>query len=395
MTEKDQKVLPDEMVTQAPAETVVEKTNLLGLSRDKMEAFCVSLGEKPFRAQQLLKWIHHHGVDDFDQMTNVSKVFRARLNECAEIRPPEVITENTSKDGTRKWAIKVSGGSLVETVLIPDGDRGTLCVSSQVGCSLDCSFCATGKQGFQRDLTAAEIIGQVWLAIKSYDAFPSNDKTIVTNVVMMGMGEPLLNFDNVVDAMNLMMDDFGYGISKRRVTLSTSGVVPALDRLGEVSEASLAISLHAPNDQLRNELVPINKRYPIAELLAACNRYWAKQSDTHRVTTVEYTLIAGVNDSVKQARELVALLKDFPCKINLIPFNPFSLSDYRRPSKKAVRAFWQVLTESDIVSTIRTTRGDDIGAACGQLVGQVQDRTKRSERHRANYNEVQPINIIR
>ncbi len=376
--------------TQAP----VEKTNLLGLSREKMEAFCLSLGEKSFRAQQLLKWIHHHGVDDFDEMTNISKNFRAQLKECAEIRPPEVVTEKTSKDGTRKWAVKVTSGSLVETVLIPDGDRGTLCVSSQVGCSLDCSFCSTGKQGFQRDLTVAEIIGQVWLAIKSYDAFPSTNKKIITNVVMMGMGEPLLNFDNVVDAMSLMLDDFGYGISKRRVTLSTSGVVPALDRLGDVSSVSLAISLHAADDELRNQLVPINKRYPIAELLAACTRYWDKQSDTHRVTTVEYTLIAGVNDSPEQAHALARLLKDFPCKINLIPFNPFPLSDYERPSKRAVDRFWQVLSNSNIVTTVRSTRGDDIDAACGQLIGQVADRTKRSERHKANYNQVQAVNII-
>ena len=376
-----------------PMEAPTEKTNLLGLSREKMEAFCVSLGEKPFRAQQLLKWIHHQGVDNFDAMTNISKALRARLIECAEIRPPEIVSQDDSVDGTRKWAIRIAGGGLVETVLIPDGDRGTLCVSSQVGCSLDCSFCSTGKQGFQRDLSAAEIIGQVWLAINSYDAFPSTNKRIITNVVMMGMGEPLLNFDNVVQSMSLMMDDFGYGISKRRVTLSTSGVVPALDKLGDVSEVSLAISLHAPNDELRSQLVPINKKYPIAELLAACGRYWAKQTDTHRVTTVEYTLIAGVNDSREHAKELAKLLKDFPCKINLIPFNPFSLSDYQRPSKKTIDQFWQVLSNSSIVTTVRNTRGDDIDAACGQLVGQVADRTKRSERHRANYTESQVVTV--
>lgn len=381
--------MQQEIAPQAP----VEKVNLLGLSREKMQAFCVSLGEKPFRAQQLLKWIHHRGVDDFDDMTDISKVLRARLKDCAEIRPPEVVSEKTSKDGTRKWAVRVSGGSLVETVLIPDGDRGTLCVSSQVGCSLDCSFCSTGKQGFQRDLTAAEIIGQVWLAIKSYDAFPSTDKRVVTNVVMMGMGEPLLNFDNVVDAMAIMLDDFGYAISKRRVTLSTSGVVPALDKLGDVSTVSLAISLHAPNNALRNELVPINRKYPIEELLAACGRYWEKQTDTHRVTTIEYTLIAGVNDSPAQARELLELLKDFPCKLNLIPFNPFDLSDYRRPSKTAVNRFWQILSDSHIVTTVRSTRGDDIDAACGQLVGQVADRTKRSERHRANFNQINAVEV--
>lgn len=378
-----------ETSTKAPA----DKINLLGLSREKMQAFCVSIGEKPFRAQQLLKWIHHNGVDDFDAMTNISKVLRIKLQGCAEISAPEVVSEQTSKDGTRKWAIKVAGGSLVETVLIPDGDRGTLCVSSQVGCSLDCSFCSTGKQGFQRDLTASEIIGQVWLAIKSYDAFPSHDKKIISNVVMMGMGEPLLNFDNVVDAMDIMLDDFGYGISKRRVTLSTSGVVPALDRLGDVSQVSLAISLHAPNDELRSQLVPINRKYPIAELLAACTRYWEKQTDSHRVTTVEYTLIAGVNDSPEQARELVRLLNDFPCKVNLIPFNPFDLSDYRRPSKNAVNRFWQVLSDSKIITTVRSTRGDDIDAACGQLVGRVIDKTKRSERHKTNYNQIQTVTV--
>ncbi len=370
-----------------------EKVNLLGLSREKMADFFVSIGEKPFRSQQVLKWIHHNGVEDFDQMTNIGKKLREELKQKAEIRPPEIVSQHDSADGTRKWAIRVGGGGLVETVYIPDGGRATLCVSSQVGCSLDCSFCSTGKQGFQRDLTAAEIIGQVFLAVKSFDGFVDSQKRIITNVVMMGMGEPLLNFDNVVDAMSLMLDDFGYGISKRRVTLSTSGVVPALDRLGDVSEVSLAISLHAPNDELRNQLVPINKRYPIAELLAACNRYWDKQSDTHRVTTVEYTLIAGVNDQPEHARELVELLKGFPCKINLIPFNPFSLSDYQRPSKKAVQRFWQILSDANFITTIRSTRGDDIDAACGQLVGQVEDRTKRSERHRANYTESQVINV--
>ena len=370
------------------------KINLLNLDHQGMREYFASIGEKPFRAQQVLKWIHHNGVDDFDAMTNISKKFRDQLKALAEVRPPEVVSQQDSVDGTRKWAIRVEGGGLVETVLIPDGDRATLCVSSQVGCSLDCSFCSTGKQGFQRDLTAAEIIGQVWLAIQSYDGFPSTSKRIVTNVVMMGMGEPLLNFDNVVDAISLMMDDFGYGISKRRVTLSTSGVVPAIDKLSEVCTASLAISLHAPNDELRNQLVPINRRYPIAELLAACDRYIAKQSDTHRVVTIEYTLIAGVNDRLEHANELTVLLKDFPCKINLIPFNPFPQSDYQRPSKNAVQRFWQILTNAGFVTTVRTTRGDDIDAACGQLVGQVADRTRRSERHQARYNEVTAVKII-
>jgi 23S rRNA (adenine2503-C2)-methyltransferase len=359
------------------------RTNLLGLTLRQMEQFFLELGEKKFRAQQVLKWIHHQGVIDFDEMTNLGRGLRETLGTVAEIRPPEIVSQHDSSDGTRKWLIRVEGGGLVETVLIPDGSRATLCVSSQVGCSLDCSFCSTGKQGFQRDLTAAEIIGQVWLAIKSYDAFQSGKGRIVTNVVMMGMGEPLLNFDNVVAAMDLMMEDLAYGISKRRVTLSTSGVVPALDRLAQVSEASLAISLHAPNDALRNELVPINRKYPIAMLLESARNYIAAQRDTKRVVTVEYTLIAGVNDQPEHARELALLLRDFPCKVNLIPFNTFAQSDYRRPSGNAVSRFWQVLVDAGYIVTVRTTRGDDISAACGQLVGQVVDRTRRSERYRA------------
>ena len=359
-----------------------QKVNLLGLPMAAMEQFFLDLGEKKFRAQQVLKWIHHHGVTDIDEMSNLSKVLKETLKDRAEIRPPEIVSQHDSSDGTRKWAIRVEGGGLVEAVLIPDGNRATLCVSSQVGCSLDCSFCSTGKQGFQRDLTAAEIIGQVWLAIKSYDAFQSGKGRVVTNVVMMGMGEPLLNFDNVVAAMNLMMEDNAYGISKRRVTLSTSGVVPALDKLAEVSEASLAVSLHAPNDALRNKLVPINRKYPISVLLESARNYIDAQSDKKRVVTIEYTLIAGVNDQREHAQELAQLLKDFPCKINLIPFNTFDQSDYRRPSGNAVSRFWQVLVDAGYIVTVRTTRGDDIDAACGQLVGQVVDRTRRSERYR-------------
>ncbi len=357
--------------------------NLMGLSLRQMEQFFLDIGEKKFRAQQVLKWIHHAGVDDIEEMTNLGKALREKLLRIAEVRPPEIVSQHDSSDGTRKWAIRVDGGGLVETVLIPDGSRATLCVSSQVGCSLDCSFCSTGKQGFQRDLSAAEIIGQVWLAIKSYDAFQSGNGRVVTNVVMMGMGEPLLNFDNVVAAMDLMLEDLAYGISKRRVTLSTSGVVPALDRLAEVSEVSLAISLHAPNDALRSQLVPINRKYPIDMLLRSSRNYIAAQRDKKRVVTVEYTLIAGVNDQPEHARELAVLLQDFPCKINLIPFNSFPQSDYQRPSGNAVSRFWQVLVDAGYIVTVRTTRGDDIDAACGQLVGQVVDRTRRSERHRA------------
>ena len=376
-------------------EAITERVNLLGLTRVQLTAFFADIGEKPFRAQQVMKWIHHHGVLDFEQMTNLSKDLRTRLAAVAEVRAPEVVSCHDSVDGTRKWLVRSIEGGLIETVLIPEGGRATLCVSSQVGCSLDCSFCSTGKQGFERDLTAADIIGQVWLAIDSYGAFATGSDRVVTNVVMMGMGEPLLNFEPVVAAMDLMMDDLGYGISKRRVTLSTSGVVPALDRLAEVSSVSLAVSLHAPNDELRNQLVPINRKYPIAQLLESCRRYLAAQNDKKRVVTVEYTLIAGVNDQVEHAQELVVLLKSFPCKINLIPFNAFDGSSYQRPSGNAVSRFWQVLIDAGFIVTIRTTRGDDISAACGQLVGEVVDRTRRSERHKASLlQDVQVVEVI-
>lgn len=366
------------------------RINLLGMTRLQLESFFLEIGEKRFRAQQVMKWMHHQGVTEFSQMTNLAKALRERLDEVAEVRPPDVESQLDSSDGTRKWLVRIAGGGLVETVLIPDGNRATLCVSSQVGCGLDCSFCSTGKQGFQRDLTAAEIIGQVWLAINSYDAWQSGNARVVTNVVMMGMGEPLLNFDNVVASMDLMMDDLAYGISKRRVTLSTSGVVPALDRLAAVSEASLAISLHAPNDALRDELVPVNRKYPIARLLDSAKRYIDAQKDSKRVVTIEYTLMAGVNDQPAQARELATLLQDFPCKINLIPFNPFPNSGYERPSGNAVSRFWQVLVDAGFIVTVRTTRGDDIDAACGQLVGEVVDRTRRSERHREKHAQATP-----
>jgi 23S rRNA (adenine2503-C2)-methyltransferase len=378
--------------TSPPADQQPPKVNLLGLSRVQMEQFFLDLGEKKFRAQQVLKWIHHAGVIRIEDMSNLGKALRDKLLDVAEVRPPEIASQQDSTDGTRKWAIRVDGGGLVETVLIPSGNRATLCVSSQVGCSLDCSFCSTGKQGFQRDLTAAEIIGQVWLAINSYGAFGPGSNRVVSNVVMMGMGEPLLNFDNVVAAMDLMLEDLAYGLSKRRVTLSTSGVVPALDRLAGVSEVSLAVSLHAPNDELRNQLVPINRKYPIAVLLESCRNYMAAQSDKNRVVTIEYTLIKGVNDQEAHARELVALLRDTPCKINLIPFNTFAQSEYERPSGNAVQRFWQVLVDAGYIVTVRTTRGDDIDAACGQLVGQVVDRTRRSERYRLA-SDAQIINV--
>ncbi len=370
---------PELIASAAPAPRV----NLLGLTRGQLEAFFIDIGEKRFRAQQVMKWVHHRGVRDFAEMTDLSRSLRERLQDMAEVTPPIIAEQQDSADGTRKWAIAVQGGSLVEAVLIPEGDRATLCVSSQVGCSLDCTFCSTGKQGFQRDLTAAEIIGQVWLAINSYDGWQSGKGRVVTNVVMMGMGEPLLNFDNVVAAMNLMCDDLAYGLSKRKVTLSTSGVVPNLDRLAEWADVSLAVSLHAPNDALRDQIVPINRKYPIARLLESARAYLDAQPDKKRVVTIEYTLLAGVNDSVAQARELAALLKYYPCKINLIPFNDFPDSGYQRPSGNAVSRFWQVLIDAGFVVTVRTTRGDDIDAACGQLVGEVVDRTRRAARHRA------------
>jgi len=371
------------------------KMNLLGLPEAKLVAFFESIGEKKFRAIQVMKWIHQFGADNFDDMTNVSKDLRAKLKNIAEICPPEVVQQFDSTDGIRKFLIRVAGGNVIETVFIPDGDRGTLCVSSQVGCSLDCSFCATGKQGFNRDLTAAEIIGQVWIAAKSFGQLQANGPRMVTNVVMMGMGEPLLNFDNVVDAMNLMMHDNAYGISKRRVTLSTSGVVPQLDRLSQYTDACLAISLHAPNDELRNELVPINRKYPIAMLLDSAKRYIEAMPDTHRKITIEYTLIDQVNDRPHHAHQLAELLRDVPVKINLIPFNPFNLSNYKRVSNNALRKFQDILMEAGYITTVRTTRGDDIDAACGQLAGQVNDITRRSERYRVRFDEdVQAVKIV-
>ncbi|MBY6028514.1 23S rRNA (adenine(2503)-C(2))-methyltransferase RlmN [Halomonas denitrificans] len=359
-----------------------ERTNLLGMAREDMEAFFLSIGEKKFRAAQVMKWIHHEGVSNFADMTNLSKSLRARLEETAEIRGPKVVYEGTSNDGTRKWVVEVEDGSYVETVLIPadNGKRRTLCVSSQVGCSLDCSFCSTGKQGFQRNLTSAEIIGQVWVAANSDGARKDSSQRPVTNVVMMGMGEPLLNYDNVVPAMKLMLDDQGYGLSKRRVTLSTSGVVPMLDRLGDELDVSLAISLHAANDELRNELVPLNRKYNIRTLLDACHRYLAKCDDTRHVT-IEYTVIKDINDQQEHARELAELLKELPCKINLIPFNPFPHSGYEKPSRNQVVRFQRWLYELGHTAPIRSTRGDDIDAACGQLVGRVKDRTRRHERY--------------
>jgi 23S rRNA (adenine2503-C2)-methyltransferase len=358
------------------------KTNLLGLSVSKLGDFFEQLGEKRFRATQMVKWIHQMGERDFDQMTNLSKSLREKLQKTAEIRLPEVVSCQDSSDGTRKWLIKVEGDSCIEMVYIPEKDRGTLCVSSQIGCALDCSFCATGKQGFNRDLNTAEIIGQLWIAADSFDQFSTKATRRVTNVVMMGMGEPLMNFDNVVDAMSLMMEDNAYGLSKRRVTLSTAGVVPALDQLAEVTDVSLAISLHAPNDELRNELVPINRKYSVTEFVQSAKNYIEKMPDNRRKATVEYTLMDQVNDRSVHARELAELLRDLPCKINLIPFNPFPGSDYKRVTNTALNRFRDILQGEGYTVTVRTTRGDDIAAACGQLAGEVNDRTKRQQRYK-------------
>lgn len=378
----------------AQASQVNPKVNLLGMNHQKLVSFFESIGEKKFRAGQVLKWIHQLGVIDFDAMTNISKALREKLKRTATLELPEVIEQLDSKDGTRKFLIRESGGSVIETVYIPEGDRGTLCVSSQVGCALDCSFCMTGKQGFSRDLDAYEIIGQVWLAARSFGQFGEDRPRKITNVVMMGMGEPLLNFDNVVDSMNIMMHDNAYGISKRRVTLSTSGVVPALDRLGEYTDCCLAISLHAANDELRNELVPINKKYPIAMLLDSAQRYIENTPDNRRKITIEYTLIDHVNDRMEHAVELADLLRDIPVKINLIPFNPFNLSNYKRVSNNQLYRFRDYLIEQGYIVTVRTTRGDDIDAACGQLAGKVNDRTRRSERYKAQFEEEQAIKLI-
>lgn len=364
--------------------SATSKANLAGMSLSHLREFFATLGEKPFRAAQVLKWIHQRGVIDFQAMTDISKPLRDKLMEVAEIRLPEVVEDYESDDGSHKWIIEVASGSRVEMVFIPESGRGTLCVSSQAGCSLDCSFCATGKQGFNSNLTVAEIIGQLWWANKKLGGFTGVTERPVSNVVMMGMGEPLLNFDPVMEAVSLMMEDCAYGLSKRKVTISTSGVVPAIDKLKDHTDASIAVSLHAPNDALRSEIVPINKKYPIAMLLESVQGYMNSLNDK-RVPVIEYTLIAGVNDHRQHARELAILLESFPCKINIIPFNPFELSDYRRPSSTSITNFRQILQQAGYTVTVRTTRADDIGAACGQLVGNVADQTKRSSRHLARH----------
>lgn len=357
---------------------MTERTNLLGLDLQGLEAFFVELGEKPFRARQLLQWIHKYRVTDFAEMTNLSKALREKLQQVSEVRVPEVLQEHVSRDGTRKWIIRMDGGNAIEAVFIPEGGRGTLCVSSQVGCALTCTFCSTGQQGFNRNLDAAEIVAQLWIANEALGKDPKGNR-VVTNVVMMGMGEPLANYNNVVTAMNLMRDDFGYGISWRRLTLSTSGMVPMIDKLREDCHVSLAISLHAANDKLRDEIIPLNQKYPIADLLAACKRYVAGDQKRRHIT-VEYVMLDGINDAMEDARDLDRLLKDLPTKINLIPFNPFPGTDYQCSSRKQIERFKQYLIDKGQVVTVRKTRGDDIVAACGQLAGEVQDKSRRAER---------------
>lgn len=359
-----------------PTETI--KTNLLGLDRKGMEDFFISLGEKSYRAQQALKWIHFNGVRQISDMTNLSKSLREKLATLADIQAPEVAYESTAADGTHKWVLRLADGNCIETVFIPETTRGTLCVSSQVGCTLNCDFCSTGKQGFNRNLTTAEIIGQLWVAVRSLSKENGLHDHAVTNVVMMGMGEPLLNFDSVVSAMDIMLDDFGYGLSKRRVTLSTAGVVPAMYKLRELSDVALAVSLHAPNDELRNVLVPLNKKYPLKDLMAVCRDYF--KDEKRRYVTMEYVMLDGVNDTPEHAKQLIQLLKDIRAKVNLIPFNPFPNTIYKRSSQTSIHRFQELLTNAGLNTIIRKTRGDNIDAACGQLVGQVKDRTRRSER---------------
>jgi len=351
---------------------------LLDYSRKQLETLLLEMGEKPFRSQQIIKWIHQVGLTDFQGMSNLSKVLRQKLAEHTTILLPEVVWDQASKDGTHKWLIRLSDGNCIETVFIPEKNRGTLCVSSQVGCALNCSFCSTAKQGFSRNLSVSEIISQVWLAYRKLSSDGTTKDRAITNVVLMGMGEPLLNFDHVVAAMDIMMDDLAYNLSKYRVTLSTSGLIPQMEQLKAVSPVSLAVSLHAPNDALRNELVPINKKYPLEQLMAICRNYY--ENEPRRVITFEYVMLEGINDSELHAKQLVKLLRNVPCKMNLIPFNPFPHSGYQRSAHETILNFQKILASAGINTTIRKTRGEDIDAACGQLVGEFQDRTRRSEK---------------
>jgi len=358
---------------------VETRINLLDLDETGLREFFQSIDEKPFRAEQVMKWIYHQRIIDFDLMTNLGKDLRQKLLSIAEIEPPRILKTQTSVDGTRKWLMGFGGGNAIETVFIPEPKRGTLCISSQVGCALNCTFCSTGAQGFSRNLTTGEIIGQVWQAAEAL-GHERNGRRRITNVVLMGMGEPLLNFDAVVAALSLLRHDLGFGLAARRVTLSTAGLVPGIERLRETIDVALAVSLHAPVDDLRETLVPLNKKYPIRELMRSCANY---VSDKHKRTiTFEYTLIDGVNDHPEHARKLVKLLRRLPSKLNLIPFNPFPGTSYRRSSDENIRIFQKIVMAGGLIATVRKTRGEDIDAACGQLVGKVLDRTRRSARIR-------------
>jgi len=377
--------------------------NLLGHDLEALTAFLVQIGEKPFRARQVMRWVHHFGASDFEQMTDLAKSLRAALGRSAVVAAPRLLADSTAGDGTRKWLLEVGAANAIETVFIPEANRGTLCISSQVGCALECAFCATGRQGFNRNLTVAEIIGQLWwanhaLGRDAHAAKATGDR-IISNVVMMGMGEPLTNFDNVVTALRIMLDDHAYGLSRRRVTVSTAGVVPNIDRLRQECPVALAVSLHAPNDELRDRLVPINRKWPLRELIAACNRYldsapadneprptgakWQRAGAPRDFITFEYVMLAGVNDAPEHARQLLDIARQVPCKYNLIPFNPFPESGFERSSPAAVRRFQEILMHAGLITTVRRTRGDDIDGACGQLAGRVQDRTRRVQRRRA------------
>ncbi len=364
--------------------TTTDKINLLDLNRAGLVDFFAGHGEKPFRATQVMKWIYGQGVTDFEAMTNISKNLRAGLQDLADIGLPRVVSDNLSEDGSRKWLLQMADGNCIEAVFIPEADRGTLCVSSQVGCVLNCSFCSTAQQGFNRNLTTGEIVSQVLVAAMALGQTTDGERRI-SNVVMMGMGEPLLNYDNVVRAMGIMLDDYGFGLSKRRITLSTAGVVPALRQLREDCDVSLAVSLHAPDDLLRDQLVPLNKKYPISELLEACKEY---VGEGRRRVTFEYVMLAGINDSDSHARQLARVLEGVPAKVNLIPFNPFPETRYQRSSGNRIQRFFEILNRAGIVTITRRTRGDDIDAACGQLAGEFIDRTRRRERSQLKHRTV-------
>jgi 23S rRNA (adenine2503-C2)-methyltransferase len=353
------------------------KVNLLNYTLEKLEEFFIAIGEKKFRARQVFRWLHIYGAEDFASMTDIAKSLRAKLEEVATIEAPKLVSEQISSDGTRKWALELAHGNKIETVFIPEDDRGTLCVSSQVGCALECQFCSTARQGFNRNLTPGEIVGQLWWANKRLGHDPKGEK-LITNVVMMGMGEPLANYDNVIDAMKIMLRDNAYNLSKRKLTLSTSGMVPKIDSLADDCPVSLAISLHASNDSVRSEIIPLNKKYPLVELIAACKRYLVKSPKNY--ITFEYVMLNGVNDHAQHAKELCHLVRGLECKFNLIPFNPFPNSGFTGSEREQILQFQRILSNAGYVTTIRKTRGDDIDAACGQLVGKVQDKTKRQEK---------------